>query len=106
MKNFTSLLPIILLAMSFGSQAKSLTSYKYKSVPYNTFMKEIYLECYKTVDCKNHKQVVRKVAAAYRAVKNSPSGTAKAYAKSCLKGFSTINSAPKHLQGKDYFYPA
>ena len=106
MKNFTSLLPIILLAMSFGSQAKSLTSYKYKSVPYNTFMKEIYLECYKTVDCKNHKQAVRKVAAAYRAIKNSPSRTAKAYAKSCLDGFSTLNSFPKHLQGQPGVYYA
>jgi len=107
MKNFTSLVAIILLAFSYSAQAKSLSSYKYKSVPHYTFNGEIKLDCYQTLDgCKNHKQVVRRVAEAYRAVKNSPDAVAKAYAKSCLKGFSTLNSFPKHLHGARGVYSA
>ena len=106
MKNFTSLLPIILLAMSFGSQAKSLSSYKYKAVSQYVFENEIRLTCGRTVDCTNHKEAVSKVAAAYRAIKYSPNYIAKAYADSCLDGFSTLNSLNKYLQGDAGIYPS
>jgi len=106
MKNYSLLLATILLLLSLGSQAKSLSSYKYKSVSAYVFQNEIELTCGRTVDCKNHKEAVRKVAAAYRAVKNSPSALAKAYSDSCLDGFSALNSLNKYLQGDPGIYPA
>jgi len=61
MKNYSSLLATILLLLSLGSQAKSLSSYKYKSVSAYVFQNEIELTCGRTVDCKNHKEAVKRL---------------------------------------------
>lgn len=79
--------------------------YKPKSVSASTFRKEIELACFRTVNCKDHQDVLRKMRLAWMSTNASPDLAAREYAKLCLSAITRVQNFGSALRNAGTYDP-